>query len=796
MTAFGFPQAPFPGEELNFRSALERMTDSFRRRIQDLEAQHPHEEIESALVVASSAGPFPWDYYVQEGYVGVEGAEYTVFGHTFAVYSTPTGAIDAADATNDTKAILVGPGTYENITIPSTFASGDDLYVYGVGQRDTVIGSATSGNALTISSGSPTYHFKGINFRGAVTGYSILGDDTNIAAWFEDCEFDRKVSADFAGAGFRRCKFDLGYTADTSGHSPSTVTFVDCDMGSSAATWSQQVQEHYFNNCIWGSSGTITVTSDIDDVNFVNCELNGRFRVNGASASVGSLKFIGCKFASPPDADGIIWFELHGGMNGVSILGNNFSRTLGSTNAYITSDDTQTEGVVILGNNFDRDGSGNYVEDSGGVSVSGNFTESIFGPNSPGLIARYDITGANNEFYPTSSATGSSTVPADHNLLSLTHGDTVANAVTRGSLIYGNSTPAWDELTIGASGRVLTSDGTDVAWSTHNLLSATHGDTVVQTASRGSIIVGNSTPAWTELILGALGSNITNVAGDVGWAGLHAPSAVTISSDLFVYATPWTVLTSESGTSDDCTGNTIVTASGTLLIVSPAAGHTITLKHDSAPANVLRRFKNHGDVDIVMSDSEKDFVVYAYDLTGAFGIGWIEQWRSENLNRTHIRKDFLDAKGDIISASAADTPALLTVGSDRKILEAASGEATGLVWRTNERQVAIVVEDPTSSEDIDIGFVFSAITIQEIQAVVVGSSTPSVTINPKHSTDRSAAGNAILSSATAITNTTTGQNLTSFTDATVPADSHIWLETTAKSGTVDSLAVTIRYTFD
>jgi hypothetical protein len=109
---------------------------------------------------------------------------------------------------------------------------------------------------------------------------------------------------------------------------------------------------------------------------------------------------------------------------------------------------------------------------------------------------------------------------------------------------------------------------------------------------------------------------------------------------------------------------------------------------------------------------------------------------------------------------------------------------------------SLTVEDPTNAEDMTIWYTLKAITIREIQAVVVGSSTPSVTINPKHATDRSAAGTAILSSATAITNTTTGQQLTSFNDATIPANSFIWLETTAKSGTVDELHLTIRYTYD
>lgn len=53
-----------------------------------------------------------------------------------------------------------------------------------------------------------------------------------------------------------------------------------------------------------------------------------------------------------------------------------------------------------------------------------------------------------------------------HALLGADHSDTATDSVTRGSLIYGNSTPAWDELVIGSSGKLLRSDGTDAAWST------------------------------------------------------------------------------------------------------------------------------------------------------------------------------------------------------------------------------------------------------------------------------------------------------------------------------------------
>ena len=111
---------------------------------------------------------------------------------------------------------------------------------------------------------------------------------------------------------------------------------------------------------------------------------------------------------------------------------------------------------------------------------------------------------------------------------------------------------------------------------------------------------------------------------------------------------------------------------------------------------------------------------------------------------------------------------------------------------------SITVENPSASENIAMGFTFVAITVVEIQAVLVGSATPSVTIDPFHNTDRSGAGGAtdILTSATAITSVTTGQNLTSFNDATIPADSWIILLTSAQSGTVTELTVTITYTID
>ena len=45
-----------------------------------------------------------------------------------------------------------------------------------------------------------------------------------------------------------------------------------------------------------------------------------------------------------------------------------------------------------------------------------------------------------------------------------------------------------------------------------------------------------------------------------------------------------------------------------------------------------------------------------------------------------IQETFVDAKGDIVTASADNVPARLAIGANGTVLTAASGEATGLSW--------------------------------------------------------------------------------------------------------------------
>ncbi len=112
--------------------------------------------------------------------------------------------------------------------------------------------------------------------------------------------------------------------------------------------------------------------------------------------------------------------------------------------------DTVTSTMINQANNFTW--TGIHTIDSSTIDLTGAASK----------CARFDASGylvaATGDC--TAGDTGGSNALLDGSV----HTDTVAQAVTRGSIIYGNATPAWDELTIGGANTFLHSDGTDAAW--------------------------------------------------------------------------------------------------------------------------------------------------------------------------------------------------------------------------------------------------------------------------------------------------------------------------------------------
>ena len=97
------------------------------------------------------------------------------------------------------------------------------------------------------------------------------------------------------------------------------------------------------------------------------------------------------------------------------------------------------------------------------------------------------------------------------------------------------------------------------------------------------------------------------------------------------------------------------------------------------------------------SETLSGIVELATDAETITGTDTAKATTPANIAATSIAKALIDAKGDIISATAADTPARLAVGTNGQVLTAASGEATGLKWASSGSIVQVVEGTPNAT---------------------------------------------------------------------------------------------------
>jgi hypothetical protein len=116
-----------------------------------------------------------------------------------------------------------------------------------------------------------------------------------------------------------------------------------------------------------------------------------------------------------------------------------------------------------------------------------------------------------------------------HNVLSATHTDSTAAAAVAGDIIYADATPKWTRLAAGGAAQVLTIVAGFPAWAAaggggaHDILSATHTDTTAAAVTRGDIITGQAAAPNTKWKRLAIGASTTYLKGgtEPAWAALN-----------------------------------------------------------------------------------------------------------------------------------------------------------------------------------------------------------------------------------------------------------------------------------
>jgi len=101
------------------------------------------------------------------------------------------------------------------------------------------------------------------------------------------------------------------------------------------------------------------------------------------------------------------------------------------------------------------------------------------------------------------------------------------------------------------------------------------------------------------------------------------------------------------------------------------------------------------------------------------------------------------------------------------------------------------LESPTVAGEEDSFYTENGFTVSRIVAAIRGSASPSVTWTVRFASTRDAAGTEVNIGGVTTNDLSNGSSIILFDNAAIPADSFVWLEVTAVSGTVDELDVTI-----
>jgi hypothetical protein len=167
-----------------------------------------------------------------------------------------------------------------------------------------------------------------------------------------------------------------------------------------------------------------------------------------------------------------------------------------------------------------------------------------------------------------------------------THSDSVAATVSRGSLIYGNSTPKWDELVIGTSGFYVRSDGTDASWAALDWpkgyiygLSLAYASATTATVAAGQ--ARDDTNAANITLSSAVTVDITTLGAAAGLdratasatATTHGTATFEPSASLYSETVLSATVRSLTGTASSV--GTAVTGTSTLFLTEVAVGDVI-----------------------------------------------------------------------------------------------------------------------------------------------------------------------------------------------------------------------------
>ena len=241
--------------------------------------------------------------------------------------------------------------------------------------------------------------------------------------------------------------------------------------------------------------------------------------------------------------------------------------------------------------------------------------------------------------------------------------------------------------------------------------------------------------------------------------------------------------------SGDVSSNTSASLDGEIVLFSGTTG------------KLIKRASGGGIAHVVSGQLMLNNVDLASEVTGflpstSVGTGVVDSTELNRLNGLTGTIVTTAAGTATLATALASTPSECLAGQAARGV-AASGNAVYCFYPSRPPG-RFTITSPTAAENDTLLQFPNAVTLTKIHLVMIGSGTPTITYTIKRGTDRTTSisdivASNVFSAANCSTALTTGCDATLATTA-IPANSFVWIVTTATSGTLNELHGEILYT--
>lgn len=416
---------------------------------------------------------------------------------------------DASPADTAARLYQIGGNLYWNGATVASSSGGPALHtLLGSSHSDTSAAAVTRGALITGQGGTPAWARLTIGSAGTV----LRSDGTDVA-WSTDGSALSSLNASQLTSGTVPLGRLSGITnTEIAAGASIGWTKLDKTGGSLADLTTRSAGDL--------SSGTLADARLSGNVSLFGAAVDNA-EITDATILFAKWASNGCSSGQYPQYNGSAWIcgTVTPGSGTVTSVGLALPAIFSVTGSPVTGSGTLTGALAAQSANLV------WAGPSSGSAASPTFRSLVYNdfPTSAAAAGTYPKVTINAQGIVTGTASQITLTTDVTGVLPLANGGTGLNAAADDSVLLSNGS-AWAAAALTNCTTAITytaasnTFGCSSTVGTHALLSASHSDTATASVVRGDLLVGSAVPQWTRLAIGAADGVLTSNGSDPAWS--------------------------------------------------------------------------------------------------------------------------------------------------------------------------------------------------------------------------------------------------------------------------------------